>query len=103
MTASLPSPLTEPVADASLQSLAALLHLASQMIGKIRVAHAPWVNHGWHAALQPNARGLGIYPTAASGDRTFTLTLDLCRHAIVLWTFLTFCSCLPARLAASSR
>ena len=63
----------------------ALLHLAAQMIGKIRVAHAPWVNHGWHAALQPNARGLGILPTQASGGRTFTLTLDLCRHAIVLW------------------
>jgi hypothetical protein len=63
----------------------ALLHLAAQMIGKIRVAHAPWVNHGWHVALQPNARGLGIYPTEASGGRTFTLTLDLCRHAIVLW------------------
>ncbi|HEY8592260.1 MAG TPA: DUF5996 family protein [Sphingomicrobium sp.] len=63
----------------------ALLHLASQMIGKIRVAHAPWVNHGWHAALQPNARGLGTIPTQASGGRTFTLTLDLCRHAIVLW------------------
>ncbi len=55
------------------------------MIGKIRVAHAPWMNHGWHVALQPNARGLGIVPTAASGGRTFTLTLDLCRHAIVLW------------------
>jgi len=63
----------------------ALLHLAAQMIGKIRVAHAPWMNHGWHVALQPNARGLGILPTAASGGRTFTLTLDLCRHAIVLW------------------
>jgi hypothetical protein len=63
----------------------AVLHLASQMIGKIRVAHAPWVNHGWHAALQPNARGLAALPTAASGGRTFTLTLDLCRHAIVLW------------------
>jgi Family of unknown function (DUF5996) len=63
----------------------ALLHLAAQMIGKIRIAHAPWVNHGWHAALQPNARGLGILPTAASGGRTFTLTLDLCRHAMVLW------------------
>jgi hypothetical protein len=63
----------------------ALLHLAAQMLGKIRVAHAPWVNHGWHVALQPNARGLGIMPTAASGGRTFTLTLDLCRHAIVLW------------------
>lgn len=63
----------------------AVLHLAAQMLGKIRVAHAPWMNHGWHAALQPNARGLGIQPTAANGGRTFTLTLDLCRHAIVLW------------------
>jgi hypothetical protein len=63
----------------------ALLHLVTQMLGKIRVAHAPWVNHGWHVALQPNARGLAARPTAASGDRTFTLTVDLCRHAIVLW------------------
>ena len=63
----------------------ALLHLAAQMLGKLRVAHAPWMNHGWHVALQPNARGLGILPTAASDGRTFTLTLDLCRHAIVLW------------------
>ena len=63
----------------------AILHLASQMLGKLRVAHAPWVNHGWHVALQPNARGLATLPTAASGNRIFTLTLDLCRHAIVLW------------------
>jgi hypothetical protein len=62
-----------------------ILHLAAQMIGKVRVAHAPWINHGWHVALQPNARGLGTMPTEASGGRTFTLTLDLCRHAIVLW------------------
>ena len=63
----------------------AVLHLAAQMLGKIRVAHAPWVNHGWHVALQPNARGLSTLPTAAIGGRTFTLTVDLCRHAIVLW------------------
>lgn len=63
----------------------AILHLAAQMIGKIRVAHAPWVNHGWHVALQPNARGLAALPTAAGDGRTFTLTLDLCRHAVVLW------------------
>jgi hypothetical protein len=62
-----------------------LLHLAAQMLGKIRVAHAPWMNHGWHVALQPNARGLATLPTEASDGRTFTLTLDLCRHAIVLW------------------
>lgn len=63
----------------------AILHLAAQMLGKIRVAHAPWMNHGWHVALQPNARGLSTLPTAACDGRTFTLTLDLCRHAMVLW------------------
>lgn len=63
----------------------AVLHLASQMLGKLRVAHSPWTNHGWHVALQPNARGLATLPTAAGDGRTFTLTIDLCRHAIVLW------------------
>jgi hypothetical protein len=63
----------------------AVLHLAAQMLGKIRVAHSPWMNHGWHVALQPNARGFSTLPTAAGDGRTFTLTLDLCRHAIVLW------------------
>ena len=55
------------------------------MLGKIRVAHAPWANHGWHVALQPRANGLETLPTAAGDGRTFTLVLDLCRHAIVLW------------------
>ena len=63
----------------------AVLHLAAQMLGKIRVAHAPWANHGWHVALQPRANGLETLPTAAGDGRTFTLVLDLCRHAIVLW------------------
>ncbi len=63
----------------------AVLHLAAQMLGKVRVAHAPWTNHGWHVALQPRANGLETLPTAAEGGRTFTLVLDLCRHAIVLW------------------
>jgi hypothetical protein len=63
----------------------AILHLAAQMLGKIRVAHAPWMNHGWHVALQPNARGFSTLPTDSGDGRTFTLTLDLCRHAIVLW------------------
>jgi len=61
----------------------ALLHLASQMLGKLRVAHAPWANHGWHATLHPVAEGLTIEPIAAPAGN-FTLTLDLCRHAIVL-------------------
>jgi len=61
----------------------ALLHLASQMLGKLRVAHAPWANHGWHATLHPVAEGLAIEPIAAPAGN-FTLTLDLCRDAIVL-------------------
>jgi hypothetical protein len=61
----------------------AILHLASQMLGKLRVAHAPWANHGWHATLHPVAEGLAIEPIAAPAGN-FTLTLDLCRHAIVL-------------------
>jgi hypothetical protein len=63
----------------------AILHLASQMLGKVRVVHAPWTNHGWHVALQPRANGLETLPTASGDGRTFTLVLDLCRHAIVLW------------------
>ena len=61
----------------------ALLHLASQMLGKLRVAHAPWANHGWHATLHPVAEGLAIEPIASSNGNC-TLTLVLCRHAIVL-------------------
>lgn len=63
----------------------AVLHLASQMLGKIRVAHAPWVNHGWHVTLLPVAEGLAMPPVAAEGER-FELIIDLCSHAIVLRT-----------------
>ena len=63
----------------------ATLHLASQMLGKLRVAHAPWINHGWHVTLQPDAAGLATLPTAAGDGRSFTLALDLCRHGIALW------------------
>lgn len=76
-------PVLDPARDHETLSI---LHLASQLLGKIRVKHAPWTNHGWHVALQPNARGLATLPTAASDGRTFTLALDLCIHSIVLTT-----------------
>ena len=63
----------------------ALRHLASQMLGKLRVAHAPWANHGWHVTLMPVAEGL-VMPPIAAGGRRFELVLDLCAHAIVLRT-----------------
>ena len=72
-----------PRLDANDAQTLAILHLASQMLGKMRVAHAPWVNHGWHATLHPVAEGLAIEPIASDAGN-FTLTLDLVRHAIVL-------------------
>lgn len=64
----------------------ALLHLSAQMLGKLRVANAPWSNHGWHVALHPTAAGLETAPTAAPDGRTYTLAIDLCRDAITLRT-----------------
>ena len=34
------------------------LHMWLQIVGKIRMAHAPAVNHWWHVTLYPTARGL---------------------------------------------
>lgn len=62
----------------------ATLHLASQMLGKVRVANAAWVNQGWHVTLRPSASGLATEPTACPDGRTFTLAIDLCANAIVL-------------------
>ena len=63
----------------------ATLHLVSQMLGKLRIAHAPWANHGWHATLHPRPDGLAIAPIAA-GSVSFTLKLDLCGHQVALQT-----------------
>jgi Family of unknown function (DUF5996) len=62
----------------------ALLHLASQMLGKLRLRYSTWQNHGWHLTLRPRADGLAILPTAAGDGRSFTLALDLCAHGIAL-------------------
>lgn len=62
----------------------ATLHLASQMLGKVRVANAAWANHGWHVTLHPTAFGLITEPTACPDGRTFTLGIDLCANAIVV-------------------
>ena len=35
------------------------LHLWTQIVGKVRLALTPWLNHSWHAPLYVTARGLG--------------------------------------------
>src|SRR5215213_3881306 len=58
------------------------LHLYSQIIGKYRVARAPWMNHSWHATLDVNGRGLttSLVPDGSGGVE---LALDLIDHAVV--------------------
>ena len=36
----------------------ATLHLWTQVVGKVRLAQTPWVNHSWHVILYVTARGL---------------------------------------------
>ena len=51
------------------------LHLWSQVIGKIRLATTPWLNHGWHVALYVDASGLTTSPMPCDGA-SFELRLD---------------------------
>lgn len=58
------------------------LHLWTQVVGKYRFAHAPWVNHSWHATLYVTPRGLttGNVP---DGGKTVSVEFDLCDHRLV--------------------
>jgi hypothetical protein len=55
------------------------LHLWMQIVGKIRLAASPWVNHGWHATLYPTARGLttSLIPYRT---RAFQIDFDFLDH-----------------------
>jgi hypothetical protein len=57
------------------------LHRWVQIIGKVRLAKSPWVNHGWHSTLYVTERGL---TTSAihDGDEAFSLELDFISHEL---------------------
>jgi hypothetical protein len=57
------------------------LHLWTQIIGKIRFARSPWLNHSWHVALYVTARGLTTSPIP-DGARSFQIDFDLIDHAL---------------------
>ena len=44
------------------------LQLWTQIVGKVRVAATPWLNHSWHVALYVTAAGLGTSPIHIGGD-----------------------------------
>jgi hypothetical protein len=63
----------------------ATLHLWTQIIGKIRLARSPWLNHSWHVALYVTARGLTTSPIP-DGVRIFQINLDFIDHTLRIST-----------------
>ena len=59
----------------------ATLHLWTQIVGKLRLAQTPWLNHSWHVALYVNARGLttSLIPFE---DRGFEIQFDFVEHVL---------------------
>ncbi len=59
------------------------LHMWTQIIGKIRLAQSPWVNHSWHVTLYVTPRGMttGSIP---HGERTFSIDFDFIDHQLII-------------------
>jgi hypothetical protein len=58
------------------------LHLWTQIVGKIRLAQTPWLNHSWHVTLYVTTRGLTTSPIPYD-ERFFQIDFDFIDH--VLW------------------
>jgi hypothetical protein len=52
------------------------LHLWTQIVGKVRLACTPWLNHSWHVTLYVSARGLST-DLIPHGRRAFDMEFDL--------------------------
>jgi hypothetical protein len=63
----------------------ATLHLWTQLVGKIRLARTPWVNHSWHVPFYVTSRGLTTSPIP-DGVRMFEIEFDFLEHEIVIST-----------------
>jgi hypothetical protein len=63
----------------------ATLHLWTQVVGKIRLAHAPMVNHWWQVPLYVSCRGLTTSPIPYGGE-SFQIDFDFIRHTLILQT-----------------
>lgn len=62
-----------------------LLHLTSQMLGKLALKRKPWRNHSWHSTLLPSARGFSTQIMNES-DRRFQLELDMVHSRVALFS-----------------
>ena len=63
----------------------ATLHMWTQIVGKVRLALTPRVNHWWNVPLYVTARGLTTSPIAY-GSTPFEVWFDFLDHQLVLQT-----------------
>jgi hypothetical protein len=63
----------------------ATLHLWTQVIGKIRLARAPMVNHWWQVPLYVTCRGLTTSPMPY-GSTSFQIDFDFIDHTLKIQT-----------------
>ncbi|NNF57093.1 MAG: hypothetical protein HKN04_02525 [Rhodothermaceae bacterium] len=67
------------------QDTCATLHLWTQIVGKIRLAQAPLINHWWNAALYVTPRGLTT-SAIPHGARAFHIDFDFVGHTLRIGT-----------------
>ncbi|HEV2265256.1 MAG TPA: DUF5996 family protein [Stellaceae bacterium] len=64
---------------------AATLQLWTQIVGKVRLALTPWVNHSWQVPFYVTARGLGTSPIPI-GSEILEIEFDFIGHRLVART-----------------
>ncbi|MCD6071256.1 MAG: hypothetical protein K0R61_1756 [Microvirga sp.] len=64
---------------------AATLQLWTQIVGKVRLALTPWLNHGWHVPLYVSARGLTTSPVPV-GREILEIEFDFIAHRLLVRT-----------------
>ena len=61
----------------------ATLHMWTQIVGKVRLALTPPVNHWWHVTLYVTARGVGT-SAIPYGSKQFEIDFDFVDHVLVV-------------------
>ena len=69
-----------PLSFTEWQATAETLHMWTQIVGKIRLALTPWINHSWHVTLYLTARGLTTSPIP-HGFHCFEIRFDFIRSS----------------------
>jgi hypothetical protein len=62
----------------------ATLHLWTQIVGKIRLAKAPMMNHWWQVPLYLTSRGLTTSPIPHESGRSFQIDFDFIDHRLLI-------------------